>query len=913
LPVSWDGVSWLGAENMTMYRTDFKAPAGSSSCVLYVCGLGYSVVSINGAPLPSTTMHLVTAPWTNTERINGFASVDISGMLNADGNNTIGVQLGEGWRGSSFPDRDNDRTEDPINTVLRAQIVLMDKNRKATVISHTGDGSWKASGTSPVTASSVYNGEDYDARVQEQLGGWDAPHRAPETEDDWAPAAMLSTGFPKGEMVPWTTPPVAVTRVIKPVSITEPKTGVFVVDFGENLAGVSKLVNIKCTRGSTITLKHAEILQHAGIPGWPTVDPTMIYQANLRTAQATDRYTCAGGDSETWYPRLTYHGFRFVEVNTTGSGVAITKDNIEMLHFHSNVKARTNVTFSSATFTQLQRMAVGAQRSNLMTVPTDCDQRDERLGWMGDANLSSDSMLLNFDLSAFFQFFTLLMRSELDTRTGTLTDTVPFARYGGRPGDVSWTTAFTTIIHGLWRATGKVDIIREYLDAMLLHLGNVRGQAKSGLGKMHTPYGDWCPPPAKMGGGQGPKPPSAYTSAFSYLDMVDKMGTMATAIGNNTLSATLAELKGQLWKDFNASFPPDSTGSFESDRHTSLVLALQLGTCPDVAATRAALVASLKKSGMHYNTGIIGFKFLFDQLYAAGEEDMASTVLSQLDYPSIGYYFANAEEKASTNLWELPDAPREGTGMNSRNHHMWSSYSAYLVKHIAGLDTDHPQGAVLFRPGASRLLGAANVSSDSAHGPTSLRWQRVGGVHADKVAEGYKARLDCGPGGGTISEVLFASYGTPVHNGGDLSDWAVEDGCHAPNSRPLIEAMCVGQTQCEVQASSSLLELASSCATPDKPLQLWVQARCSAAESLSVSVEVPHGASGVVTFPVYSTITPGSTFAIASGHGNMVLESIVVADLPVGISSVDVHKDHANRDVATVTVLPGHNIDFVLK
>lgn len=146
-------------------------------------------------------------------------------------------------------------------------------------------------------------------------------------------------------------------------------------------------------------------VQHKGLPDLKGhFDPTMIYVGNLRSAKATDTYTCNGtAGGETWAPQLTYHGFRFVEINVTRApGVAIAKTNVEMLHFASNVPQRSFVTFASDTLNKINEMALGAQRSNMMTVPTDCDQRDERLGWMGDANLSGESMLLNFDTHAFF-------------------------------------------------------------------------------------------------------------------------------------------------------------------------------------------------------------------------------------------------------------------------------------------------------------------------------------------------------------------------------------------------------------------------------------------------------------------------------------------------------------------------------
>ena len=288
------------------------------------------------------------------------------------------------------------------------------------------------------------------------------------------------------------------------------------MDFGANLAGVVQLIGVKCKSGDTITLHHGEILQHAGIPGLKDVDPKRVYYGNLRSAKATDVYTCRGDPGgETWHPRLTYHGFRFVEIQVSSPSIAIAKDNLRMLHFHSAVQQKSKVgrtfmnrntrrhasmhtkhtgllthvhiqrntcpkhiqvSFKSDTLNMIQKMALGAQRSNMMTVPTDCDQRDERLGWMGDENLSSESMGLNFNAASFLRNFVDAMVSEQGD-DGSLPDTVPFARYGSRPGDVSWSTALPQTVHVL-HANGDLtpDEVKDYMPALL---GPGRGRAPS--------------------------------------------------------------------------------------------------------------------------------------------------------------------------------------------------------------------------------------------------------------------------------------------------------------------------------------------------------------------------------------------------------------------------------------------------
>lgn len=201
---------------------------------------------------------------------------------------------------------------------------------------------------------------------------------------------------------------------------------------------------------------------------------------------------------------FTYHGFRYVEV--TGYSGSLTAADIEMLHFHSANPIKTNASYSSPVITAIAKMAVGAQRSNMMTVPTDCDQRDERLGWMGDANLSGDSMAINFDVLAFFSSFLATMDSELGP-DGSSVDTAPYVRAGRRPGDIAWTTAYPHIGYALLKYTGATGPAKQYFDGFVKHLATIESRCQ-GYANATCPqrYGDWRPPPVKPGAGQGVKP-----------------------------------------------------------------------------------------------------------------------------------------------------------------------------------------------------------------------------------------------------------------------------------------------------------------------------------------------------------------------------------------------------------------------
>lgn len=296
---------WLGDKpegTLNLYRATFPVGALPKDAVFYVCGLGYSSVRVNGVPVPK--MRLVTAPWTPNERFNGFSAIDILGMLKPNANNTITVGLGSGWRDQTkFQYKDSGELKgDKTMRVLRAQL----RTSPSDVLLDTAGEGWQAA-TGPVKFDSVYDGEHYDARDED------------EATLQWEPAPVLdATDSPQGAMLAWTSPPVEISRELAPVSIEKYSTDLSVVDFGANLAGVVQLTALQgCREGDSITMVHGEIMQHAGIPGLPNPDPKRVYTGNLRSAQATDIYTCSGKPGgETWSPRFTYHGFRFVEVST---------------------------------------------------------------------------------------------------------------------------------------------------------------------------------------------------------------------------------------------------------------------------------------------------------------------------------------------------------------------------------------------------------------------------------------------------------------------------------------------------------------------------------------------------------------------------------------------------------------------
>lgn len=357
--------------------------------------------------------------------------------------------------------------------------------------------------------------------------------------------------------------------------------------------------------------------------------------------------------------------------------------------------------------------------------------------------------------------------------------------------------------------------------------------------------------------------------------------------------------------EFNTAWYHADTATYDNGGQTAQALALQLGAAPDAAKTAAALQAAVAAKGHHFYTGIIGFKYLFDGLNGGGFAKDALAVLEQTDYPSIGYEFANSLEPASDNLWELPDAPAEGTGMNSRNHHMYSSFSHYLVAHVAGVAQCHGTAghrSLILRPAAGGALdvSAASVSLDTARGRVVHAWRREGGAQCGKAAIGDEVSIDCGSEGGVVSAVRFASFGAPSGGACRSGSFIRSAVCHSAVSEAVVREHCLGRRSCTVAASPQLFAYGGPNASHCGGLRLWVDMQCSAPQSLHVRAEVPVSAHAEVHFPsaalgldaqravvshngavLYADGAPQSGRARAADSGGV--GGVIVADIGSGV------------------------------
>lgn len=699
----WGGVPWHG----DAVANEFAAEAAVKGRVeLLVATLGFGHVLVNGKEVSGD--RLTHSGLTDTSRRVLYRQYDITGLLNASGGAEFLVRLGCGYRCDpqnrlpAYKDHGMD-ANDNVAKVFRLAVV----DAEGGLLFHSGSLGWSAR-LGPTRADSLYDGELYDAAA---AGPWRA-------------SAPLPFGAgPVGKMVPATFPAVQVLAEDAPVSISQPAPGIHVVDFGANVAGVCAL---SVPSAATVSLRHGEVMQHGKMTSLATApNPSRVLFDNLRSARQNDTLV-ADGPLERWTPRFTYHGFRYVEVY--GYPGNLGPDAIRRLRLGTAVPDRANATFPDEVLQAIHMGSRGTQRSNLMLVPTDCPQRDERLGWLADAGLSIDSMLEHFRMGDVAEAWIDAMADAV-AADGSLPDVVPFQRFGGRPADLSWSAGFFAALHAVWRKDGDLRPARDHWSVVKSHVGNLRAQyhRAGSVQKLPERYGDWVPPPIPAGSGSKELPPQGFAAAFSLVYALQQASELGEVVGGRASEDAkgFKAFAAQLADEFQAAYYDPSKKRYANGAMITYILPFTLGIVPaeDSDVVFKNLIAKVDASNGTWTGGIINNRFLWDVLGHHGAAALASAMLRRRDYPSFGYMYFNSLEPASESMWELPDAPYQGSAMNSRNHHCYSSVGSYLLTGVAGLSQ---RGPANFSAVVGDLPRAA-VRARTRRGVVDFSWSRGGG------------------------------------------------------------------------------------------------------------------------------------------------------------------------------------------
>jgi len=661
----------------------------------YVTALGYYELRINGE---KAGRNVLDPAFTTYPKRVLYTTYDVTQRLRS-GKNAFAVMLGGGWAtlGKRFFDPE-------VGPYYRAPALLLQVNIEfegGKTVSVVSDGSWKAT-QGPILSDSVYDGEEYDARREQP--GWDQPGF-----DDSTWSATQTVEGSKGVLSAQMMPPIRVVDSMVPRSIANPRPGVFVFDMGQNMSGWVQL-RVQGPAGTQVTLRFAELVYPDG----------MINRENLGEAKSRDIYTLKGEGQETYEPRFTYHGFRYVEV--TGFPGAPGLDSLRGRVVHTAVGAAGSFVASKQILNDIQRLIHWSQLTNLFSIPTDCDQRNERQGWMGDAQATAEEAMMNFDMAAFYSNFIRDIR-DAQFPDGSLPDTVP-RKYGGVPGDLGWQTAYPLLCWYMWQQYGDRRILEENYDSLKKYVGFLRSHAQDNVYRLHW-EGDWV---------ELAHTPGDYIGDVWYYYDVSLFSKMAQILGRAEEAASYGQLAGQIKEALNRTFFDAHTDNYANGTQTANAMALYLDLVPK--EHREAVVRSLTDDivyghNTHVTTGFIGVKFLMPLLTTLGRSDLAYDLAVQTTYPSWGYMV----ERGATTLWELWQE-KGGPAMNSHDHIMFGSVGAWFYNALGGINLGaESRGYQHIRivPQIVEDLHSVSAAVETIRGTVSSSWNHSPGVIALEV------------------------------------------------------------------------------------------------------------------------------------------------------------------------------------
>jgi alpha-L-rhamnosidase len=696
----WIGMTeeWRGSA-APLLRRDFPLPQTCASAHLRICGLGYYEAWINGQRVGD---HVLDPAQTDYESRCLFATYDVTAHLRL-GTNAIGVILGDGFFNqglipANYGWKGKDGSYGSPCLWAELAIVLQDGTRQVL----TTDENWKCS-TGPVLSSNVYAGERYDARREQS--GWDKPEFR---DDAWHPVTLVPG--PGGSLEEQRMPPIKKIEEIRPVAITQPQPGCHVLDLGQNFAGWAR-IRVQAPAGCEIRLRFAEALTADG-----RVDTASTGVFATKVEQI-DTYTCRGQGVETWEPRFTYHGFRYVEV--TGWPGTPSPDDITGIVVHTALPPAGSFECSDARLNRLHGMAVWTLRSNIHGIPEDCPAR-ERCGWLGDANANCEYTIYNFQSLAFWEKYLGDIETTRALNGGLPSFIAPGKRCTREPAAPDWIAAFIQVPWYLYVYYGQRRPLERHWEGMravLEHFGK-----KSDKWVLAGGLGDWCDP----GGACAPTyTPEAVTTTMWFWRCAWIMARAAHALGRSEDAARYDAWAVQIRAAFQARFYDRAHHTFGSQ--TADAMALRLGLVPpgEEADVGNSLEQSIReRHHLHHMVGIVGLRFLFEALTQCGHGDTALALMHQDTPPSFGDLIG----RGATTLWEYWGEPEveKAEGPRSLNHPMMGGFDNWFYHTLAGIrpDWEYPGFTHFFlEPHPIPGIDWVRAHHDSPHGRIVSHWQ----------------------------------------------------------------------------------------------------------------------------------------------------------------------------------------------
>ncbi|PYP77826.1 MAG: alpha-L-rhamnosidase [Gemmatimonadetes bacterium] len=690
-----------------MLRAEFALDGTVASARAYVTSHGLYEMEINGRRVGTDVL---TPGWTSYDKRLQYQTYDVTDLVQR-GANAVGVTLGDGWyRGRlAWEKRRNTYGKD---VALLAQIVVRYTDGREQVIGT--DGRWKVA-TGPIVASDIYNGESYDARLER--AGWS---RAGYADADWKPARVAS--YTLQNLVSPLGPPIRRIEEVKPIAVLKTPAGETVFDMGQNMVGWVRL-RVRGPAGTTVRLQHAEVLDKQG----------NFYTANLRTAQQSDSYTLKGSGDETFEPHFTFHGFRYVKVE--GFPGTPGTDAVTGIVVHSDMPRTGSFATSDPMLNQLYHNIVWGQKGNFVGVPTDCPQRDERLGWTGDAQVFSRTAAFNFDVAGFFTNW--LHDLAADQRdNGSLPDVIPdVLTRNSKTANTSssgWGDATVIVPWTMYLAYGDVRLLERQYPSMRAYVEYQRRTAGDKLlWNSGWHYGDWLAFATTRADYPGATTDKDLIATAFFAHSTDLLARSAKVLGKTEDARVYRDLFERIRAAWTKEYSTAS-GRLSSNTQTAYALALEFGLLPEARRADAGtrLAADVRSVG-HLTTGFLGTPYLTDALTATGHLAEAYRLLLNKRYPSWLYPIT----QGATTIWERwdgqkPDSSFQDVGMNSFNHYAYGAIGDWMVRTVAGLDLDESQPGyrhlfVAPQPGGG--LTSARAELQTPYGSAASGWTIANG------------------------------------------------------------------------------------------------------------------------------------------------------------------------------------------
>lgn len=679
-----------------LLRKSFVLPEGIRRGRIYLCGLGYYVLYVNGKRAGDAVLAPGVSQYDQTVY---YDTVDVTDLLHA-GENVFGVILGNGWYNSYTYDPWNFR-EAPWRGRPKLWLeahITMENGEDICVASDT---SWKGA-FGPIRTDGLRHGELYDARLAKK--GWAEPGY---DDSEFLPVRPKRT--PGGLRKSGQFTPIRRIETIQAVAITQPQPDVWVYDFGRNISGVIR-VNAPGFEGKQVTFKYSERLDDAGM-----IERKRIAEYTWSGEFQTDHYVMRGDAMEIWSPEFTYHGFRYVEI--TGYPGMHTKEAFQADVIYTDFEKSGEFVCSDEMLNQIQKVAMDSTLTNYHGMPTDCPHR-EKNGWTGDAQISAEQVLMNFDpRTAYRKWMSDI--EDAQRPDGHLPGLIPSAAWGYNRTGVTYGYALTVIPWLQYVYYKDIEILRSRYAAMKKYFENTRDLEVDGIiavdGEMYYSFGDWLPP----GQNEVRKCPTAITETTCYYQLAKKLSQIAELLSEKEDAEYFAQHAQRIREAFRKAFIKENPQEMPGCCQTALgtVMFYDLLEQDEKEAYLKALVEQIHQYEDHLDCGFSGFHDVLHALTDNGEIELVYEILKKDTYPSIGYMLRNN----ATTLWETWE------GDMSQNHHAYSDVSLYFYRGLAGIQVDpaHPGfRKFTLKPGAPKKMQWVKAWHNCSYGRIESAWSR---------------------------------------------------------------------------------------------------------------------------------------------------------------------------------------------